>query len=94
MLAHHPRGGAAPAQHAPERLQGRCRRISAQRQTEPAKLTKLMRGDLDWIVMKSLEKDRARRYETANGLARDIERYLKDEAVEAVRRARGIGCGS
>ena len=57
--------------------------ISAQRQTEPAKLSKLMRGDLDWIVMKSLDKDRARRYETANGLARDIERYLKDEAVEA-----------
>jgi serine/threonine protein kinase len=57
--------------------------ISAQRQTEPAKLTKLMRAELDWIVMKALEKDRARRYETANGLARDIERYLADEPVEA-----------
>ena len=42
-----------------------------------------MRGELDWIVMKALEKDRARRYETANGLARDIERYLRDEPVEA-----------
>ncbi len=43
--------------------------ISAQRQTEPAKLTKLVRGELDWIVMKALEKDRNRRYETANGFA-------------------------
>ena len=43
--------------------------ISAQRQTEPAKLSKLVRGELDWIVMKALEKDRNRRYETANGFA-------------------------
>jgi tetratricopeptide (TPR) repeat protein len=57
--------------------------ISAQRQTEPAKLTKLVRGDLDWIVMKCLEKDRNRRYETANGVAKDIERYLADEPVLA-----------
>src|SRR5262249_5129956 len=57
--------------------------ISAQRQTEPAKLTKLVRGELDWIVMKALEKDRNRRYETANGMARDVERYLADEPVEA-----------
>jgi WD40 repeat protein/serine/threonine protein kinase len=57
--------------------------ISAQRQTEPAKLTKLVRGELDWIVMKALEKDRNRRYESANGLARDVERYLHDEPVEA-----------
>ena len=42
-----------------------------------------LRGELDWIVMKALEKDRARRYETANGLARDVQRYLKDEPVEA-----------
>ena len=42
-----------------------------------------MRGELDWIVMKALEKDRNRRYETANGLAADIERYLHDEPVEA-----------
>ena len=46
--------------------------IAAQRRTEPARLTKLVRGELDWIVMKALEKDRTRRYETANGLARDI----------------------
>jgi hypothetical protein len=57
--------------------------ISAQRKTEPAKLPKLMRGELDWIVMKALAKDRARRYETANGLARDLQRYLADEPVEA-----------
>jgi eukaryotic-like serine/threonine-protein kinase len=57
--------------------------IAAQRHTEPAKLSKLVRGDLDWITMKALEKDRTRRYETANGLARDIQRYLADELVEA-----------
>ena len=57
--------------------------VAARRGTEPAKLAKLVRGDLDWIVMKALEKDRTRRYETANGLARDIERYLHDEPVEA-----------
>jgi tetratricopeptide (TPR) repeat protein len=57
--------------------------IAAQRHTEPARLTREVRGELDWIVMKCLEKDRTRRYETANGLARDIERYLTDEPVEA-----------
>jgi serine/threonine protein kinase/tetratricopeptide (TPR) repeat protein len=57
--------------------------ISAQRHTEPAKLTKLVRGELDWIVMKALEKDRNRRYETANGFAMDVQRYLSDEAVLA-----------
>ncbi|HYV31896.1 MAG TPA: serine/threonine-protein kinase, partial [Candidatus Binatia bacterium] len=46
-------------------------------------LVKLLRGDLDWIVMKCLEKDRARRYETASGLARDIERHLNNEPVVA-----------
>jgi serine/threonine protein kinase/tetratricopeptide (TPR) repeat protein len=57
--------------------------ISALRRTEPAKLTKLMRGELDWIVMKCLEKDRNRRYDTANGLARDIEHFLRNEPVQA-----------
>jgi len=57
--------------------------IAAQRHTEPKKLPNLVRGDLDWITMKALEKDRTRRYETANGLARDIQRYLTDEVVEA-----------
>jgi eukaryotic-like serine/threonine-protein kinase len=57
--------------------------ISAQRHMEPAKLTKLVRGELDWIVMKCLEKDRNRRYETANGFAADVQRYLNDEPVQA-----------
>ncbi len=57
--------------------------IAAKRGIEPKKLSGLVRGDLDWIVMKCLEKDRERRYETANGLARDIERHLHDEPVQA-----------
>jgi serine/threonine protein kinase len=57
--------------------------VAANRGTEPAKLSKLMRGELDWLVLKALEKDRARRYESANGLARDVQRYLADEIVEA-----------
>jgi serine/threonine protein kinase/tetratricopeptide (TPR) repeat protein len=57
--------------------------ICALRQTEPAKLTRLVRGELDWIVMKALEKDRNRRYETANGFAMDVQRYLADEEVQA-----------
>jgi serine/threonine protein kinase/tetratricopeptide (TPR) repeat protein len=57
--------------------------LAANRGTEPAKLTKLLRGELDWIVMKALEKDRCRRYETANGFAMDVQRYLADEAVLA-----------
>jgi serine/threonine protein kinase len=57
--------------------------VAAQRKTEPAKLSKLLQGDLDWITMKALEKDRTRRYETASGLARDVQRYLTDEPVEA-----------
>ena len=57
--------------------------IAAQRKMEPKKLGKLVRGDLDWIVMKALEKDRTRRYETANGFALDLLRYLADEPVEA-----------
>ncbi|MDG3004712.1 serine/threonine-protein kinase [Paludisphaera mucosa] len=57
--------------------------LAARRKTPPARLTRLMRGELDWIVMKCLEKDRARRYETASGLSRDLQRYLADESVEA-----------
>jgi serine/threonine protein kinase/tetratricopeptide (TPR) repeat protein len=57
--------------------------LAAVRQTEPKKLMALLRGELDWVVMKCLEKKRDRRYETANGLARDIQRYLADEPVEA-----------
>jgi eukaryotic-like serine/threonine-protein kinase len=76
--------------------------IAACRHVEPRKLSGLVRGELDWIVMKALEKDRNRRYETANGLAADLRHYLDDEPVEAcppsagyrlrklVRRHRGL----
>ncbi|HUC83616.1 MAG TPA: tetratricopeptide repeat protein, partial [Candidatus Acidoferrales bacterium] len=53
------------------------------RRTEPPKLIHTVRGDLDWIVMKSLEKERARRYETASSLAMDVQRYLTEEPVLA-----------
>jgi eukaryotic-like serine/threonine-protein kinase len=76
--------------------------LAACRHTEPATLTNLVRGELDWIVMKALEKDRTRRYETATGFALDVQRYLADEPVQAgppsatyrlrklVRRNRGV----
>ena len=57
--------------------------ISAHRHTSPAQLSRTLRGELDWIVMKALEKDRRRRYETATAFAQDIQRYLQDEPVEA-----------
>jgi hypothetical protein len=57
--------------------------LSAARGTDPKRLSLLMRNELDWIVMRSLEKDRARRYETANAFAVDILRYLNGEAVQA-----------
>ncbi len=56
---------------------------SAQRGTNPRRLSELIRGELDWIVMKCLEKDRNRRYDTANSLAADLQRYLDDEPVQA-----------
>jgi non-specific serine/threonine protein kinase/serine/threonine-protein kinase len=55
----------------------RCRR------SDPARYSSLLHGELDWIVMKALEKERSRRYETANGLARDLERFLAGEPLEA-----------
>ena len=57
--------------------------ISAHRKSEPVRLARLVRGELDWIVIKSLEKDRSRRYETANGFAKDIQRFLEGDPVEA-----------
>jgi eukaryotic-like serine/threonine-protein kinase len=57
--------------------------IAADRGVEPRKLSGLVRGELDWIVMKCLEKDRARRYEAVNALALDLQRYLADEPVQA-----------
>ncbi len=57
--------------------------IAASRGIDPPRLTRLVKGDLDWIVMKCLEKDRTRRYETAVQLARDVEHFLRDEPVDA-----------
>jgi hypothetical protein len=57
--------------------------VAAVRRTEPRRLPNLLRGDLDWVVMRCLEKDRARRYETANALALDLGYYLADEPVSA-----------
>jgi eukaryotic-like serine/threonine-protein kinase len=57
--------------------------IAANRGLEPKKLSGLVYGELDWIVMKALEKDRTRRYETANGFAQDVQHYLADEPVQA-----------
>ncbi|HEX9048732.1 MAG TPA: serine/threonine-protein kinase [Verrucomicrobiae bacterium] len=79
---------------------------AARRHVEPPKLQLLLKGDLDWIVMKALEKDRRRRYETANGLAMDVQRFLNHEPVAArppsrwyrfqklVRRNRGVFAGT
>jgi len=62
---------------------GELSEIAMRRSIEPPRLAHRIRGDLDWIVMKCLEKDRARRYETANGLAADLKRHLNDEPVVA-----------
>jgi tetratricopeptide (TPR) repeat protein len=65
-------------------LQGDVRTTAGKlRQTDVGKLVHQLQGDLDWIVMKCLEKDRARRYETATALAADVDRYLNDEPVQA-----------
>jgi serine/threonine protein kinase len=57
--------------------------LAASRGMEPARLARLVRGELDWIVLKALEKRRSRRYESANAFAQDVERYLAGEAVQA-----------
>jgi WD40 repeat protein/serine/threonine protein kinase len=57
--------------------------VAANRHTEPAKLGRFVKGELDWIVMKALAKERDRRYETANGFAKDIEHFLNHEPVHA-----------
>src|SRR5262249_33689255 len=59
----------------------------------PARLTRLLRGELDWIVMKALEKNRSRRYESATALAADVQRYLADEPVQAWPPSGGYGLG-
>jgi eukaryotic-like serine/threonine-protein kinase len=57
--------------------------LAARRHTDPARLTREVRGELDWIVMRALEKDRTRRYDSASALVRDVERYMLHEPVEA-----------
>jgi eukaryotic-like serine/threonine-protein kinase len=57
--------------------------VAAQRREDPERLFRLVRGDLDWIVLKAMDKDRARRYETANGLAADLRRFLQDDPIVA-----------
>ena len=74
---------ARPSTRLSAMLKDELTTTAKHRQTEPPKLVKLLGGDLDWIVMKCLEKNRARRYETANGMAMDIERHLNGEPVAA-----------
>jgi serine/threonine protein kinase/Flp pilus assembly protein TadD len=57
--------------------------VAANRKTEPAKLSRLLRRQLDWIVMKALQKDRTRRYQTASDFSRDVQRFLADEPIGA-----------
>jgi eukaryotic-like serine/threonine-protein kinase len=57
--------------------------VSVNRREDPRRLRRVLRGELDWVVMKCLEKDRSRRYETADALAKDVGRYLADEPVQA-----------
>ncbi|MHC4953054.1 MAG: protein kinase domain-containing protein [Planctomycetota bacterium] len=64
-------------------LNGQGTEAAEARRTDPRTLVRMVHGDLDWIVMKALEKDRQRRYETASALAADVERHLRDEPVEA-----------
>jgi serine/threonine protein kinase/tetratricopeptide (TPR) repeat protein len=74
---------ARPSARLTTLTQAKLTTVARHRQTEPVKLQHLLRGDLDWIVMKALEKDRNRRYETASGLAMDIQRHLDQEPVLA-----------
>ncbi len=79
--------------------------LASCRRTDPRSLARSLHGDLDWIAMKALEKDRTRRYDTANGLAQDVERYLRHEPILAgppsrlyrarrfIRRNRGMVTG-
>jgi eukaryotic-like serine/threonine-protein kinase len=74
---------ARPSTRLSTMVEGELTTTAQRRQVDPPRLIHLVRGDLDWIVMKCLEKDRTRRYETANGVAQDIERHLKHEPVLA-----------
>ena len=83
-LPHHSRGRAGPAQPAHQHAAGEAlATVTQHRGADLRRLGQLLRGDLDWIVMKALEKDRTRRYESASALAADVQRYLADEPVQA-----------
>ncbi len=66
-----------------KKLGGKTATVAQERRTDPAALHRMLRGDLDWIVMKALEKDRSRRYETVGAFASDIVRYLNHDTVLA-----------
>jgi eukaryotic-like serine/threonine-protein kinase len=74
---------ARPSTRLTTMVEGNLTATAKLRQTDPSKLIRLLRGDLDWIVMKCLEKDRTRRYETANGLSSDLLRHVNNEPVIA-----------
>lgn len=74
---------ARPSTRLSGMIPGELLSVSHHRQSEPPKLIREMRGDLDWIVMKALEKDRKRRYATAISLAEDIQHYLANEGISA-----------
>ena len=73
----------APSTRLSTMLDAERTTIANRQQADPARLASVLKGDLDWIVLKALEKDRARRYDTANGLAMDVRRYLDNEPVLA-----------
>jgi eukaryotic-like serine/threonine-protein kinase len=75
--------GAARGEQATATVAGQRLVIAERRRTDVRSLRRVLKGDLDWIIMKCLEKDRARRYETANALAMDLRRYLRHEPVLA-----------
>ena len=74
---------ARPSTRLSTMLKADLTEIAKLRRTEPGRLASLVRGDLDWIVLKALEKDRGRRYEHVSGFAQDIKRYLTNEPVLA-----------
>src|SRR5205814_2018155 len=74
---------ARPSTRLSTMLEGELTNTAKHRQTDAPKLVHLLRGDLDWIVMKALEKDRARRYESASSFASDLQRHLSNEPVAA-----------
>ncbi len=74
---------ARPSTRLSKMTQADLTTVAKRRQSEPPKLIRAVSGDLDWIALKALEKDRTRRYETANGLALDVQRFLNNEAISA-----------